>query len=233
MVEDSVIDAELVLTQLRSADLAIEARRVQTAEEYRLELDRFRPQVILSDFSMPGFSGLEALAISRKSHPHIPFIFVSGTIGEESAIQALKNGATDYVLKSNLLRLPSAVERAIEGIGPRTEQLEKTARVNRILIKICRQLMAGKRHHVSPRLINLLARNLGDPVDHLPHEQLSSRELQILLLIGGGQSVKQIAADLAISVNTVNTHRARILKKMGMRTNAALIRYTMEHGLVE
>jgi len=234
LVEDSAIDAELALNQIKNANFTVEARRVQIAEDYRWELDQFRPQIILSDFSMPGFSGLEALAIAREFHPHIPFIFVSGTIGEESAIQALKKGATDYVLKSNMLRLPSAVERAIEETVRGGTQLEKTTRVNRMLIKICRQLMSGKRHQVSPRLIKLLERcSEGSQAAPLPHEQLSSRELQILLLIGDGRSIKQIGSDLAISINTVNTHRARILRKMGMRTNAALIRYAIENGLVE
>ncbi len=69
--------------------------------------------MILSDFTMPRFNGMDALAIARQVRPNIPFIFVSGTLGEEYAIRALKNGATDYVLKSNLLRLPPAVERAM------------------------------------------------------------------------------------------------------------------------
>ena len=77
----------------------------------------FAPDVILSDFSMPGFSGQEALEIARDWRPDVPFIFVSGTIGEELAIHALQRGAIDYVLKDNLRRLPSAVERAL-GIAP-------------------------------------------------------------------------------------------------------------------
>jgi PAS domain S-box-containing protein/diguanylate cyclase (GGDEF)-like protein len=75
-------------------------------------LHEFMPDVILSDFSMPGFDGTAALALAREICPDTPFIFVSGAIGEETAINALKSGATDYVLKSNLVRLPSAVERA-------------------------------------------------------------------------------------------------------------------------
>jgi PAS domain S-box-containing protein len=77
-------------------------------------LDQFRPHIILSDFSIPGFSGLEALEIAHGLHSDIPFIFVSGMIGEENAVNALKSGATDYVLKGNLLRLPAAVERAVK-----------------------------------------------------------------------------------------------------------------------
>ena len=114
MVEDNTSDAELVVRELNRAGMRCESRRVETAVEYRRALEQFQPQVILSDFSMPKFDGMEALRIARQSHPDIPFIFVSGTLGEEYAIRALKSGATDFVLKNNLLRLPSSVERAIK-----------------------------------------------------------------------------------------------------------------------
>jgi PAS domain S-box-containing protein/diguanylate cyclase (GGDEF)-like protein len=114
MVEDVATDAELVLRELKRAGIHCDAHRVDTAVEYRRELEDFHPHVILSDFSMPSFDGMEALRIARESYPHIPFVFVSGTLGEEYAIRALKDGATDFVLKSNLLRLPAAVERAIK-----------------------------------------------------------------------------------------------------------------------
>jgi PAS domain S-box-containing protein len=114
MVEDVATDAELILRELRRADIRCDARRVETPADYRRELEQYRPHVILSDFSMPRFDGMEALRIARQSHPHIPFIFVSGTIGEEHAVRALKNGAKDYVLKGNLLRLPAAMERAMK-----------------------------------------------------------------------------------------------------------------------
>jgi len=114
LVEDVAADAELAVRELRRAGIGCDARRVETAVEYRQELEEFQPRVILSDFTIPGFDGMEALATARQSYPDIPFIFVSGTLGEEYAVRALKNGATDYVLKTNLIRLPSAVERAIK-----------------------------------------------------------------------------------------------------------------------
>jgi diguanylate cyclase (GGDEF)-like protein/PAS domain S-box-containing protein len=114
MVEDVAADAELALRELKRGGLACVAHRVEEEDEFRRELAEFRPHVVLSDFSMPHFDGMQALAIVRESHPDVPFIFLSGTIGEEYAIRALQNGATDYVLKNNLVRLPPAVERAIE-----------------------------------------------------------------------------------------------------------------------
>ncbi len=114
VVEDNLADAELALRELKRANIQIDARRVETFADYRRELDSFSPHVILCDYSMPKFNGMEALRIAKQSYPHIPFIFVSGTIGEESALLALKNGARDYILKGQLLRLPAAVERALK-----------------------------------------------------------------------------------------------------------------------
>jgi PAS domain S-box-containing protein len=119
MVEDVAADAELLLKELRRAGINCEPRRVETAADFQRELEQFQPHVILSDFSMPKFDGMEALAIARRSYSHIPFIFVSGTLGEEYAVRALQGGATDYVLKDNLLRLPAAVQRAISEVRER------------------------------------------------------------------------------------------------------------------
>jgi len=119
MVEDDASDAELIVRELKRAGMRCDAHRVETAVEFRRELDEYQPHVILSDFSMPKFDGMEALAIAKRSHPEIPFIFVSGTIGEENAVRALQSGAIDYVLKGNLLRLPPAIERAMNEIRER------------------------------------------------------------------------------------------------------------------
>ena len=114
LIEDVAVDVELELHELKRFGLRCEGRCVETEPDFRRELEDFRPHVILSDFSMPHFDGMTALDIARELHAEIPFIFVSGTIGEEHAIRALKNGATDYVLKTNLVRLPPAVERALQ-----------------------------------------------------------------------------------------------------------------------
>jgi diguanylate cyclase (GGDEF)-like protein/PAS domain S-box-containing protein len=114
MAEDVAADAELEIRELKRAGLRVVHRIVETEEAFREALRDFRPELILSDFSMPHFDGMLALALARELVPDMPFIFVSGTIGEEYAIRALKNGATDYVLKNNLVRLPAAVERALQ-----------------------------------------------------------------------------------------------------------------------
>ncbi|HET6435719.1 MAG TPA: EAL domain-containing protein [Xanthomonadaceae bacterium] len=122
LIEDSAPDAELVLRALRELEQPLEHRRVSSEATLREALAGFRPHVVLSDFSMPGFNGLAALEIVREGWPEVPFLFVSGTIGEELAIQALQRGAADYVLKNNLRRLPSAVRRALDIARDRSER---------------------------------------------------------------------------------------------------------------
>lgn len=113
LVEDSVADADLITRTLARAKLDCTIERVDNASALTAALATFRPDIILSDYNMPGFDGLQALALVRRDHPLLPFVFVSGTIGEDFAIEALQHGAMDYVLKSNLSRLGTAVERAL------------------------------------------------------------------------------------------------------------------------
>jgi diguanylate cyclase (GGDEF)-like protein len=131
IIEDVETDAELALREMRRAGLDCTSRRIETEGEFLRALEEFRPEIILSDFSMPHFDGMTALALARELRPEIPFIFVSGTIGEEHAIRALKNGATDYVLKNNLVRLPSAVERALQEARDRAERRETEAELEK------------------------------------------------------------------------------------------------------
>ena len=119
MVEDTPTDAELALRELKRGGIQHLSRRVETEKELRQELIDFKPDIVLSDFSMPHFDGLSALKVVRQENPDTPFIFVSGRIGEELAIESLKLGASDYVIKTNLSRLPSAVARAMEHVEQR------------------------------------------------------------------------------------------------------------------
>src|SRR5690348_10396891 len=91
ILEDNVMDAELTQVELRKADLTFTAKRVETEKDFAQELAAFAPGLILSDYSLPSYDGLSALAFAKKQAPHIPFIFVSGTMGEEVAIETLKN----------------------------------------------------------------------------------------------------------------------------------------------
>jgi len=114
IIEDSPADVELAIWRLKQAGYACNYQCVVNEVELRAALRAGLPDLILSDFSLPGFDGMSALAIARAEAPDVPFIFLSGTIGEERAIEALKRGAIDYVLKSNPKRLGPSVKRALE-----------------------------------------------------------------------------------------------------------------------
>ena len=120
-VEDSALDAELVLAELDRDGVAYTVRLVDDEAHFLAALGDFAPNIVLSDLSMPGFSGKHALALLRARDKDLPFIFVSATLGEEAAIAALRDGATDYILKQNPARLASAVRRALHEVDVRRE----------------------------------------------------------------------------------------------------------------
>ncbi len=113
LLEDVESDAELIKYELRKAGIDFTLRRVDTREDFLEEVGKRPPDIILADYSLPLFDGLSALALAQAIRPEVPFIFVSGAMGEEVAVDTLKKGATDYVLKQNLARLGAAVERAL------------------------------------------------------------------------------------------------------------------------
>jgi len=121
LVEDVELDAELTEHELKRAHIDFIFKRVEEESDFRRELQTFQPDLILADHSLPHFDGVSALKISKELSPDTPFIFVSGKIGEDFAVEMLKEGATDYVLKSNLPKLGHAVQRALNEYN---EQIE-------------------------------------------------------------------------------------------------------------
>src|ERR1700754_75308 len=110
-VEDSLDDSTLILRHLSKADYKVHSLRVETAEDMRAALADEAWDVIISDYRMPNFSGIEAHKVLQESGLDIPFIIISGTIGEETAVQAMLTGVNDYMMKNNLNRLVPAIER--------------------------------------------------------------------------------------------------------------------------
>ena len=113
ILEDNPVDAELVENELREAGFVFNSQLVENKQSYVKALREFYPDIILSDYDLPGFSGVEALRIRKDMCPETPFILVTGAVGEERAIEILTGGATDYVLKKNLSSLLPAVSRAL------------------------------------------------------------------------------------------------------------------------
>jgi len=122
ILEDRAIDAELVEEELREAGIGFSSLRVDTRDAFQEALTEFGPHLILADYQLPSFDGLEALDIAQGQSPEVPFIFVSGVLGEELAIEMLHAGATDYVLKQRLSRLGPAVRRALAEVEERARR---------------------------------------------------------------------------------------------------------------
>lgn len=131
MVEDSVDDAELIQYELKRCGFKFNAIVVTDSQHFLKGLVEFNPDIILSDFSMPTFDGLSALKLANEKAPYIPFLFVSGTIGEERAIDALKKGATDYILKDHLSSLGPKIKRALKETEERLEKLQAEKRLHK------------------------------------------------------------------------------------------------------
>src|SRR6516165_6076078 len=121
-LEDDIRDAELVQETLAADGIASQVRRVETETDFLDALDEGGFEIILADYTLPGFDGLSALNIAQQRWPDVPFIFVSGTLREDLAVEALKSGATDYVLKSGLPRLVPSLKRALREARERTER---------------------------------------------------------------------------------------------------------------
>jgi len=164
-----------------------------------------QPDVVVLDLSMPGRGGLDVLQELRAQSPGSRVIILTMYPEEQYAIRSFREGAAAYLTKA------SAPEELIQAI---------------------RTVAAGKRY-ITPSVADRLATWLEDGDQRLPHESLSSRELQVLMRIGAGKEVKEVAGELNLSIKTVSTYRSRILQKMNLATNAQLIRYAIQHRLVE
>jgi len=159
--------------------------------------------VAIIDIAMPGRGGLEVLKSLRSQRPSLKVIMLSMYSEEQYAIRSLRDGASAYLTKANA-----------------TDEL----------VKAIAAVASGKKY-ITPSVAQKLASYVDEDEGRLPHERLSDRELQVLVMIGSGKSVSEIAVELSLSIKTVSTYRARLLEKMGIGTNAQLIKYTIQHKL--
>jgi DNA-binding NarL/FixJ family response regulator len=171
-----------------------------------LELVRKRDfDLAIVDIAMPGRGGLEILKDLKAEKPLMKVMVLSMYSEEQYAIRSFRDGASAYLTKA------SAPDELVQAI---------------------RTVAKGKKY-ITPSVAERMATYIEVDSERPPHERLSDRELQVLVLLGSGRSVGEIAGELSLSVKTISTYRARILEKTGMGTNAQLIKYAVQHDLVQ
>lgn len=165
---------------------------------------KYEYDVVLLDISMPGRSGLEVLEDIKSQRPKLAVLILSMHPEEQYAVRALRAGASGYLTKASAPQeLIGAIRKVAQG---------------------------GK--YVTASLAEKLADELDVDIRKLPHERLSNREDQVMMMLAGGKSVSDIAEELCLSVKTISTYRTRILSKMGMKKNAELTLYAVQNKLI-
>lgn len=176
------------------------------ASNQREALERLRTEswsLVLLDLSLPDRSGFELLTEIKDLRPNLPILVLSMHTDEGFVLRSLKAGASGYLAKS----------------CPPEE-----------LVAALRKVAAGHRY-ITPEVSELLIERLQAPQDRPPHETLSSREHEVMLLLGRGSSLREIGERLCLSESTVSTYRSRILTKLHLKNNAQLVRYVIDNGL--
>ncbi|MBC7382084.1 MAG: response regulator transcription factor [Bacteroidia bacterium] len=168
----------------------------------KVHAERF--DIVISDISMPGRSGLESLKQLKEEYPKLPVLILSMHPEDQYALRVLKSGASGYLTKESV---------ADE------------------LVKAVKQILGGRRY-ISVNVAEKLAESLDQNTDKELHENLSNREFDVLKLIASGKTVSEIAKVFSLSVNTISTYRARILEKMNFKNNAELTHYSIVKKLV-
>lgn len=185
-------------------DLVVAGEADDGAEALQLARNQ-QWDVFLLDVSMPNRNGIDTLKQLKKEFPKLPVLILSMHPEEQYAVRALKAGASGYLTKQ------SAPEQLVTAI----------------------RKVAGGKKYVSPAVAEQLADAIAGDGEQPLHELLSDREYEVLKLIAAGRTLTQIAEELNLAVATISTFRARIIEKTGLKSNAEMIRYGLEHGLVE
>ncbi len=205
IIDDHAIVREGLKQIIREEDDMQVVAEAGSGAEALSKLESIDCDVILLDISMPGRSGLDLLKEIRLRNENASVLVLTMYPEEQYAVRALKAGAAGYLTKD------SAPDELLGAI---------------------RKIAAGGRY-ISQSLAERLALHIESPSGEMPHEGLSDREFEVLLMIASGKTVSEIASEMALSVKTISTYRARILEKTGMKNNAELTYYSIKNGLVE
>ncbi|MEY2562228.1 MAG: two-component system, cell cycle sensor histidine kinase and response regulator CckA [Verrucomicrobiota bacterium] len=224
-LEDDENDAALVQASLGAGAIFSTTRRVHTRDAFETALDAGEIDLILSDYSMPGFDGISALEIAHTRCPDVPVIFVSGTLGEEKAVDSLKNGATDYILKGSLARLAPAVKRAMEEVNARLERQRLEERfIEAQKMEVIGRLAGGVAHDFNNILAVIMGYNEVMLSEVNPNGNLYQCAVEIrdaseraagltkqLLVFSRKQTVQPVVLDLQNSVQKLESMLGRLI----------------------
>lgn len=177
----------------------------ETGEELLSKVITSDYDIVVLDIELPGRSGIEILKEIKKIKPSLPVLILSSFDEQRYGVRAIQAGANSYLSKDEN---------------------------KNVIIDSIRKIKGGKKF-ITPKLAEVLATELDNTSDKPLHENLSDRELEIMRHIAMGKAVSEIAEILSLSVNTVNTYRARVLTKMGMKSNTQLALYALENGLLD
>lgn len=169
------------------------------------QLEECKPDVVLVDISMPGMSGIELIGRIHQADPQIAILVLSMHKEEQFAVRALKAGAAGYLTKDCALeQLTQAIHKVVSG---------------------------GR--FITPEVAEALANVIVPSLVETPHKQLSNREFQVFRMLASGKSINDIAQELSLSANTVSTHKSRLMNKLGVDNNAALVHYAIRHQIIQ
>ncbi len=205
VADDHPIVREGVKQILSETSDIVVAQEASTGQEAIEAVWKNEYDVVLLDISMPGRDGLETLRELKAIRPKTPVLILSIYPEEHYAVRVLRGGAAGYVAKAGA---PDDLITAI------------------------RKVVAGGKY-ISPVAAERLTYELDRDSNKAPHETLSDREYQVMRMIAAGKSIKEIAADLCLSIKTVSTYRTRIFEKLEIKTNAALVLYAVQNNLID
>ena len=203
LIADDHAIVRMVLRQIVEQMAHVSVEEVVNGQEVLVKIREERWDALILDISMPGGNGLDVLQEVKHMLPNLPVLVLSVHPEDQYAMRVLKAGASGY--------------------------MNKDCAPGELLLAIQKVIAGGK--YISPTLAERLAFVISGNFDGLPHEILSDREYRVLVMIGSGKSISEIANELTLSVKTVSTYRTRVLEKLNMRNNAELIRYTIDKQL--
>ena len=176
-----------------------------TVEEAMVHLRQHVWDLAFLDINLPGLSGLDLLKEIKREQPRLPAIVLTMCPEDQFAVRVLRAGAAGYLTKDS---------------------------VGEELVQAARTVLAGKKY-ITANVALQLARHVEQDEGKLPHERLSDREYHVLCMIAGGKAIKEIGAELGVSVKTVSTYRTRLMEKMRVGSNSALTQYALKHRLID